>query len=113
MPTPTNLATWLICALVTLAVLVRPFKWPEAVWAVAGAAILVASGLLPLAKGVEAVGKGADVYLFLTGMMLLSETARREGLFDWVAAFAVNRARGSPRRLFALVYGVGFVVTTF
>jgi arsenical pump membrane protein len=53
-----------------------------------------------------------DVYLFLAGMMLLSEIARREGLFDWVAAWAVNHARGSRGRLFLLVYAVGAVVTT-
>jgi arsenical pump membrane protein len=59
------------------------------------------------------VGKGTDVYLFLVGMMLLSEVARREGLFDWVATHAVNAARGSPMRLFAIVYGAGVVVTAF
>ncbi|WP_244130237.1 MULTISPECIES: arsenic transporter [Burkholderia] len=51
--------------------------------------------------------------LFLTGMMLLSEVARREGLFDWVATHVVNLAQGSPRRLFALVYLVGTVTTIF
>ena len=61
-------------------------RWPEAVWAVAGAALLVASGLLPAAAAWAGVAKGADVYLFLTGMMLLSELARREGLFDCLAA---------------------------
>ena len=55
--------------------------------------------------------RGFDVYLFLTGMMLLAELARTEGLFDWVAAVAVALARGSPQRLFALVYAVGIVVT--
>ncbi len=45
--------------------------------------------------------------------MLLSETARRVGLFDWIAAAAVNCSRGSPRRLFLLIYGVGVLVTTF
>src|SRR5262249_4810816 len=34
-----------------------------------------------------------------------------EGLFDWLAAFAVVQARGSPHRLFTLVYVVGTVVT--
>jgi len=43
----------------------------------------------------------------------LSETARREGLFDRVAAIAVNAAKSSPQRLFTLVYGVGVVVTAF
>ena len=112
-PTPANLAIWAIAAAATAGVIVRPFKLPEAVWAGLGAAALLLSGLLPWSNGLRAVGKGTDVYLFLTGMMLLSETARREGLFDWVAAVAVNRAGRSPKRLFLLIYGVGVVVTTF
>jgi arsenical pump membrane protein len=44
-------------------------------------------------------------------MMLLAELARQEGLFDWLAAFAVAHARGSPQRLFMLVYAVGTAVT--
>src|ERR1700679_1094653 len=97
--TPANLAIWLIAMLATAGVVARPLRWPEAVWAVSGAAFLLALGLLPLADGLKAVGKGLDVYLFLIGMMLLSETARREGLFDWVAALAVNHADRSPKRL--------------
>ncbi|MCA7953000.1 arsenic transporter [Burkholderia seminalis] len=104
---------WLISALATAGVIARPFGWPEATWAVSGALLLVACGLLPLHPALEAVAKGGDVYLFLTGMMLLSEVARREGLFDWVATHVVNRAQGSPRRLFALVYLVGAVTTVF
>ena len=110
-PSPANLAIWTIAAAATAGVIVRPFKAPEAVWAVLGAAMLLALGLLPWRDGLHAVGKGGDVYLFLVGMMLLSETARRQGLFDWVAAAAVNRAHGSPKRLFLLIYGVGVGVT--
>jgi len=108
-----DISIWSIAALTTAGVLTRPFKLPEATWAVAGGALIVALGLLPLADGLAAVAKGSDVYLFLIGMMLLSETARREGLFDWVAGYAVNHARGSPKRLFLLIYVVGVVVTTF
>lgn len=46
-------------------------------------------------------------------MMLLSELARREGLFDWLASIATAHAKGSPRRLFVLIYVVGIVVTVF
>jgi len=109
----TNGLTWSIAGLATAGVITRPFKWPEAIWAVAGAVLLVVVGLMPLADAGRAVGKGLDVYLFLTGMMLLSEIARREGLFDTVAALAVNKADGDPRRLFLLIYGVGVVVTAF
>ena len=106
-----HIVTWIICGVATAGVIVRPFRWPEAIWAVAGAAILVAGGLLPLSAAWQAIGKGLDVYLFLAGMMLLSEAAREEGLFDRVAAFAVNHAAGSPRRLFLLVYAAGTVIT--
>ena len=108
-----NLAIWLIAALSTAAVITRPGGLPEAVWATGGAVLLVILGLLPWHDALGAVGKGVDVYLFLTGMMLLSEIARREGLFDWVAAQAARRANGSAPRLFLLIYGVGTVVTAF
>ncbi|MCW0452019.1 arsenic transporter [Xanthomonas sacchari] len=108
-----NLATWSICALATAGVIARPFKLPEACWAVGGALLLMVLGLMPGGEAWQAVLKGLDVYLFLIGMMLLSETARAEGLFDWVAMHAVNLAKGSTQRLFALVFGVGIVVTAF
>lgn len=105
--------TWTIAALAVLGVIVRPFHWPEAIWAVAGAALLVLLGLLAPAAAWTGIAKGTDVYLFLTGMMLLAEIARGEGLFDWLAAQATSHAGGSPRRLFLLTYGVGVLVTTF
>ncbi len=108
-----KIAIWIICFAATAAVITRPFKLPEAVWAVTGAVLLVLFGLMPLGAAWTAVLKGTDVYLFLIGMMLLSETARAEGLFDWVAVHAVSMAKGSTSRLFALVFGVGVVVTVF
>ncbi|CAO4143748.1 arsenic transporter [Methylorubrum aminovorans] len=108
-----NAATWGIAALATLGVILRPFSWPEAVWAVAGAALLVLLGLIPWQAALEGAAKGTDVYLFLIGMMLLSEIARKEGLFDWLAAHAVRAAKGSATRLFLLVYVIGTLVTVF
>jgi arsenical pump membrane protein len=106
-------ATWTIAAVATIGVILRPFNWPEAIWAVAGAALLVALQLISPQDVLAGIAKGTDVYLFLVGMMLLAEIARAEGLFDWLAAVATSRARGSARRLFALTYGVGIVVTVF
>ncbi|MBV9736330.1 MAG: arsenic transporter [Acidisphaera sp.] len=103
--------TWGIAALASAGVLVRPWRLPEAIWAVLGALLLVLLGLLSPADALRAAARGTDVYLFLTGMMLLSEVARREGLFDFLAALAVRGARGSASRLFLLVYGVGTAVT--
>ncbi len=111
MLTDAAVATWGVAGLATAGVIIRPWRVPEAAWAVLGAAALVGLGLLPWADALAGVRKGLDVYLFLTGMMLLAELARQEGLFDWLAALAVEHARGSPQRLFALVYAVGTVVT--
>jgi arsenical pump membrane protein len=102
---------WLVAALAIFAIITRPWGVPEAVWAVAGAAILVLGSLVSWTQARAAVLQGTDVYLFLAGMMLLAELARTEGLFDWVAALAVGWARGAPSRLFGLVYLVGIVVT--
>jgi arsenical pump membrane protein len=108
-----NAVIWGIAGFATLGVIVRPFRIPEYVWAVIGAGGLVAAGLLPWRDALAAAGKGTDVYLFLVGMMLLSEVARQEGLFDWLATLAVRYAKGSAKRLFLIVYGVGTLVTVF
>ncbi len=106
-------ATWGIAAAATAGVIIRPFSWPEFVWAASGAILLVLLGLLSVPDALSGVMKGADVYLFLVGMMLLAEVARQEGLFDWLAAKAATLARGSAMRLFTLVFAVGTVVTVF
>jgi arsenical pump membrane protein len=108
-----SLLIWIIAGVATAGVILRPFGLPEALWALAGAVVLVGSGLLAPAAALAGVAKGTDVYLFLFGMMLLAEIARSEGLFDWLAALATRRAQGSPRRLFLLIYAVGTVVTVF
>lgn len=104
---------WLIAGASIAGVLFRPRDWPEAVWACLGALLLVIARLIPLTQAGMAVAKGADVYLFLTGMMLLAELARTKGVFDWLASLAIAAAKGSRARLFSLVYLVGIVVTVF
>jgi arsenical pump membrane protein len=104
-------ATWAIAILATLGVIVRPWNLPEFIWAVAGAALLVLLHLLSWPDALAAAGKGIDVYFFLIGMMLLAEVARKEGLFDWLAAQAVRHSHGEAKRLFLIVYVVGTMVT--
>jgi len=104
---------WCIAAVATAGVIARPFGWPEAIWAVGGALLLVVLQFLTPTEALAGVAKGTDVYLFLTGMMLLSEVAREAGLFDWLAIHATQHARGSAGRLFLLIYGVGIIVTVF
>src|SRR3979411_668367 len=108
-----NSAIWVIAGVASVGVVARPGNSPEFVWAMAGAAMLVLFNLLSWQVAVAAVGSGADVYLFLIGMMLLGGVARKGGVFDWLATQAVPHARGSAKRLFLIIYVVGALVTVF
>ncbi len=108
---PAPVLIWIIAGAAIIGIVVRPWKVPEALWASLGATAAVAFSLISWSDAIRAIGDGTDVYLFLTGMMLLAELARREGLFAWAAALAAKHARGSPQRLFLLIYAVGILVT--
>ncbi|HUB20240.1 MAG TPA: arsenic transporter [Acidobacteriaceae bacterium] len=102
---------WAIALASIVLMLTRPWGLPEWVWIGGGALLLVATRLLPPGGALHAIREAEDVALFLTGMMLLAELAREEGVFDWVADIAVRHARGSASRLFLWVYLVGIGVT--
>ncbi|WP_028694032.1 arsenic transporter [Pseudomonas cremoricolorata] len=107
------IAIWTIAAVATAAVILRPWRVPEWIWAVSGAVLLTVIGLIAPRAALAAVAEGRDVYLFLVGMMVLAEQSRQQGLFDWLAMYAVQHAKGSGQRLFDLVFLVGTVVTVF
>jgi arsenical pump membrane protein len=104
---------WIVAALTLLLILIRPWRVSESVWACTGAVLLIVLRVVTPREAWESVRRGLDVYLFLSGMMLLAELARREGFFDWIATEAVHLARGSRTRLFAIVYAAGTLVTVF
>ena len=108
-----RVVTWIVAAIAVTGVIIRPFNIMEAIWPVGAVAVLLLFGLIKPDVALAGVAKGTDVYLFLTGMMLLAEVARKEGLFDWLAAFATTHAKGSPERLLLLTYIVGTAVTVF
>ncbi|MDB5545146.1 MAG: arsenic transporter [Hyphomicrobiales bacterium] len=111
MPDPSLLATFAIAGTATAGVILRPFGWREAIFAVAGALALVLGGLVDPPAAMAAIARGTEVYLFLAGMMVLAELARREQVFDWTAVHAARLARGSGVRLFDLVFLTGVIVT--
>jgi arsenical pump membrane protein len=101
----------LIAGLSILLMLTRPRGIAEVYWVGGGAVLLVLLRLVPLELAGDAIAEGTDVYLFLVGMMLLSELAREHGVFDWLSSAALRRAHGSCAHLFTLVYGLGTLVT--
>jgi arsenical pump membrane protein len=103
----------LIVGVSIVLMLVRPRGIPEVYWIGGGSLLLVVFRLVPLKLAGRAVAEGSDVYFFLIGMMLLSELARENGVFDWLSSVAVRGADGSCTRLFTLVYGIGTLVTIF
>ena len=113
MPETSIALIWIISLVSILCMLFRPRKIAEVYWACGGGIILVMARLIPVAQAGHAVYEGLNVYLFLTGMMILAELAREEGVFDWAADVAAQRAKNSPARLFLLIYLVGTVVTAF
>lgn len=109
----TTLLAWIIALASILLMLFRPRNIAEYFWISLGAVVLVVTRLLPLRTAAHAIGEGLDVYFFLSGMMILAELARIEGVFDWVADISVHHSKGSPARFFLLIYVAGIVVTVF
>ena len=103
----------LIVTVSVLLMLVRARNIPEVYWIAGGVLLLLLFRLEPFSSALEAAKKGMDVYLFLIGMILLSELASKHGVFDWLSSEAVRHAKGSTSRLFLLVYVAGTVVTIF
>jgi len=108
-----NLLLPLIVALSIALMLIRPRGIPEVYWIGGGVLLLLALRLVPLSLAGRAATEGADVYLFLIGMMLLSELAKENGVFDWLSSVAIRGAGKSCSRLFLLIYGIGTLVTIF
>ena len=99
-------------ALITVAgILVRPWRSLEWMWAVAGALAVVLARLVSIPVAAHAVLSGSNVYLFLAGILGLAELARRQGIFEWMASGILRAGGGSQHRLFALLFGVGALVT--
>jgi len=103
----------MIVGLSILLMLLRAWRIAEVYWIAGGVLLLLVLRFEPLADALGAAANGTDVYLFLTGMMLLSELASKYGVFDWLASAAVRHSEGSSARLFLLIYGAGTVVTIF
>lgn len=106
-------AIWIISFLTIALMLFRPWKISEAFWVCGGALLLLLIKLVPLSVAGHAIAEGTDVYLFLAGMMVLAQLGQTHGVFDWLATIAIQHAKGSRIRLFALIYAVGTVVTIF
>lgn len=107
----TTLLTALIALLTLVGIMTRPFRWNEALIALAGAALLLITGLISPLDALLTLYSDWNVFFFFLGMMSLSALAEAAGLFDWLAAQAARLAGGSSRRLYLNTFLLGCLIS--
>ena len=110
-PLTNTLLISLIAILTLIGIMVRPFKWNEAMIAMAGAGLLLILGLINPLDALTVLLNDWNIFLFFLGMMALSALAEAAGLFDWLAAQATRLAGGSSRRLLLNTFLLGSVIS--
>ncbi len=109
-------AVALVLALGALAVtlgaaVVQPHRLAEPLAAAAGAGTLLAVGAVSVEGARHALGQLAPTVAFLAALLVLADGCRREGLFEACGGIMARGARGDPRRLLAVVFGLAVAVT--
>lgn len=107
----TTLLTIIIAAFTLLGIMIRPFKWNEATFALAGAGLMLLIGLIRPLTALYTLLNDWNIFFFFLGMMSISALADAAGLFDWLAAQAARLAAGSTRRLFLNTFLLGTLIS--
>jgi len=89
----------------------RPWRLSPWIWPALGAAIVIALGREGVADAVVAIAQQWNVLLFIFGLMGLAAAAEESGAFAWITAVLLERAGGSRRRLFVLLFVTGAALT--
>lgn len=109
-----HVITGILIFLVTLAVImVRPSGVSEAVAAAGGAVLMLLGGYVRPGEAASLLLSSWNVYGFFLGMMAISALADQAGIFDMLAHWAGEWARGSGVRLYLAVFVVGMAITAF
>jgi arsenical pump membrane protein len=105
-----TLAILLLVAMLACAV-TRPRGWPEAVFAIPAAVLLLVLGVLPLSQAGAEARSLAPTIGFLAAVLVLADLCDRYGLFEAAGSWMATGSRGRPVALLALVFVVASVVT--
>jgi len=112
LPTLTKTVLIISIAILTLlGIMLRPFKWNEAMFAMAGAVLLLLLGLINPLDALHVLLNDWNIFFFFLGMMALSALAEAAGIFDWLAAQAARLAGGSSRRLLLNTFLLGSLIS--
>jgi arsenical pump membrane protein len=102
-----------IFVLTLSAIMIRPYRIPEALAAVAGAILMLIGRYLLVSEAAQVIVVQWNIYGFFLGLMTISAIADQAGIFEIMAAQTGRLAGGSARRLFVGVFLVGMVITAF
>jgi arsenical pump membrane protein len=108
---PRILATAIVFVAMLVLIIKRPRGLHEAVWTTAGAAILLALGVIAPAAALAAVAAGKEALLFLLALLVLAALVEKSGFFEWAAIHAARLARGDGRALYRNVFLLGAAIT--
>lgn len=108
-----ELLAFAVVAVTLLAVLTRPRNLSEGAAAIAGATVMLALGYVSVADVGVVVRDNFTVLGFFLGMMVLTTLAEEAQVFERMASYAAQLAKGSPRRLFLNVFVLGTLISTF
>lgn len=97
--------------LVLVCAVVRPFRLPEAAFAVPAAAVVVLSGAIPWAHVREEAGRLGPVIGFLAAVLVLARLCADEGLFRACGGWMARWAGTSPSRLLGSVFVLASAIT--
>lgn len=103
--------TYAIAGVAVALVALRPWRIPSWIWPVIGAVAVIALGSETVVAALQAIARQWNVLLFILGLMLLAAAAEESGAFAWLTDVALERAGGSRRRLFVLLFLTGAVLT--
>jgi arsenical pump membrane protein len=99
------LAVVLVCAVV------RPFRWPEAAFAVPAAGVVVATGAITTEAVREEAERLGPVIGFLAAVLVLAKLCDEEGLFHACGTWMARWSRHRPRRLLGAVFALASLIT--
>ncbi|WP_406209920.1 SLC13 family permease [Streptomyces decoyicus] len=105
-----SLSLAMLCVVLVGAV-IRPFRLPEAVFAVPAAAVVIVAGVIPLADVRDEAEQLGPVIGFLAAVLVLAKLCDDEGLFHACGTWMARWAAGRPSRLLGAVFALASVIT--
>jgi arsenical pump membrane protein len=108
---PRVIITLLVFGAMSFLVLLRPRRWHEAWWTIAGALGMLALRTVSPGDALAATLDGRTALLFLLALLLLSLLVGKSGFFEWAAIRCAQFAHGDGRALYRNTFVLGALIT--